>query len=302
MEKPTIITIGSGKGGVGKSSMVANIGTLLAHNGHNVGFIDADMGGANLHQFLGIRRPAKGLQDFLAGREPDLKSVVIETSVPNTWLISGASDILELANPRFGQKQKIITQLKKLTADYILIDLGAGADTNVVDFFAAFPIGILVTDSLPTSIENAYGYLKNGIIRGVSRLFPGRNDIKGFIRRFSDPRVEGGFITFTDFIQALRAALPREAEQITDWLIARRTFFIMNMVKNQEDVVIGKRFTDIVKKYLSIKLYFIGSMVATPDIPRSIREMKPALDCNPSEQTNSCITGIVNNLLALVEE
>ena len=88
-----------------------------------------------------------------------------------SWLISGASDILELANPNFAQKQKIINNLKKLDADYILVDLGAGSSFHVTDFFAAFPYGIIVTDGLPTSIENAYGYLKNGIIRGMVRLF-----------------------------------------------------------------------------------------------------------------------------------
>jgi flagellar biosynthesis protein FlhG len=301
MQKPVIISMGSGKGGVGKSSMLANIGTFLAQKGYRVGFIDADLGGANLHLCLGVRRPAKGLQDFLLNREPDLANVTIETAIPNTWLISGASDILELANPRYNHKQRIINNLRKLPADFIFVDLGAGTDNNVVDFYAAFPNGILISDSLPTSIENAYGYIKNGITRGVLRLFPGHEDIKSFVSRFSNPKTEGGFITFSDFLQALRVAFPKEAQLIVDWLVSRRTFFILNMVKSQEDIIIGKRFTDIVKKYLTMKLYYIGYMVATPEIPQSIRDMRPLVSCSPSDAPLACITSITNNLLALLE-
>jgi flagellar biosynthesis protein FlhG len=248
-----------------------------------------------------VRRPAKGLQDFISGREGKLADVAVETAIANTWLISGASDIMELANPKYGQKQKIISQLRKMEADYIFVDLGAGTDANVVDFFAAFPNGILVSDSLPTSIENAYGFVKNGIVRGIQRLFPGRTDIREFLQRFSDPKTTDGLVTFNDFITALRQAFPAEAQQIVDWIVSRRTYFILNMVKSQEDVVIGKRFTEIVKKYLTMKLYYIGYMVATPDIPQSIREMRPCVAARPGEQTVNCITSITNNLLALVE-
>ena len=178
MKEPIIISIGGGKGGVGKSTISANIGTALSQKGFNVGFIDADLGGANLHLCLGVKRPRVGLQDFIKGNYKSLNEVAVPTLVEKSWLISGASDILELANPNFAQKQKIINNLKKLDADYILVDLGAGSSFHVTDFFAAFPYGIIVTDGLPTSIENAYGYLKNGIIRGMVRLFPGKLSFK----------------------------------------------------------------------------------------------------------------------------
>ena len=178
MTNPIIVSVGGGKGGVGKSTVTANIGTLLVRKNFSVGFIDADLGGANLHLCLGVRRPETGLQDYIRGNSKQLRDIAVSTKIPNSWLISGASDILELANPKFAQKQKIIRNLAKMDADFLFVDLGAGSDNNVTDFFAAFPFGVIVTDGLPTSVENAYGFLKNSILRGLSRLFKGNSGIQ----------------------------------------------------------------------------------------------------------------------------
>ncbi len=171
MKDPIIISIGGGKGGIGKSTITANLGASITLKGYSVGYIDADLGGANLHLCLGVKRPPAGLQDYISGRFKKLNDIAVTTAIPNSWLVSGASDFLELANPNYAQKQKIINNLKKMDADYILVDLGAGSDYHVTDFYAAFPYGIVVADGLPTSIENAYGFLKNGTIRGLVQTF-----------------------------------------------------------------------------------------------------------------------------------
>lgn len=129
MQDPIIVSVGGGKGGVGKSMVTANLGAVLSQKGFRVGFIDADLGGANLHSFVGVKRPLSGLQDFLAGRSKSLEEVACKTAIPNTWLISGASDIMDLADPKFSQKQRIISHLKNMKADFIFIDLAAGKKT-----------------------------------------------------------------------------------------------------------------------------------------------------------------------------
>ena len=299
MKNPVIISFGGGKGGVGKSTMASNIGALLAQKNSSIGFIDADLGGANLHLCLGVKRPKYNLQDYLSGRVKNLSDITEKTSVKNSWLISGASGILELANPHFNQKQKIINNIKKLDVDYILVDLGAGSNTNVTDFFAAFSNGIIISDGLPTSIENAYGFLKNGIIRGITRLFPGRKDLKNHFRNFSDPQREGGFATVNEMLAFLNHQYPEETHKIREWLANRKTFLILNMVKNKEDISVGKKFSEIVKKYLTINLRFLGYLIYEPEMRRSTREMKPLVLSNPPEKAMDCFNAITENLLAL---
>jgi len=286
---------------VGKSTLASNIGALLAQKDFSVGFIDADLGGANLHLFLGVKRPKFSLNDFLSGRARSLSEITEKTSVDNSWLISGASDILELANPQFSQKQKIIHNLKKLDADYIFVDLGAGSGSNVTDFFAAFNNGVIICDCLPASIENAYGFLKNGILRGILRLFPGRTDMRDVLKKFSDPHGENGFATITEMLSFLGPAHPREATLIKEWLAQRKTFLILNMIKSQEDIGVGKKFSEIVKKYLQVTLHLLGYLTYEPEMRRSTREMMPLVMSNPSETAMECLNAITENLITLTK-
>ena len=302
MKQPIIISVGGGKGGIGKSTVVANIGAILARRGHAVGFIDADFGGANLHTFVGVPRPQKGLHDFLAGRVTHLHDVTIPTSIPGSWLISGASDILELSNPKFAQKQRIIHHLSSLPADYILIDLGAGTDFHVADFFASFQYGVIVSDSLPTSIENAYGFLKNGIIRGLLRQSAEHAELSSIINAFSDPhRSPQTIATVSEVFTALAQRFPADAKRMKLWLHSKRTFLILNMVKENNDIGVGERFVAMVKKYLDIKVTYIGYVAYSSQIRESIREMKPVVMTERSAAVTACFEAIAANLLALTK-
>lgn len=302
MNNPVIISIGGGKGGVGKSTITANIGSLLIRSGRSVGFIDADLGGANLHLCLGVRRPGAGLQDYVSGKYKTLNEVAVSVQEQKGWLISGASDILELANPNFSQKQKIIRNLAKMEADYILVDLGAGSDNHVTDFFAAFPFGIIVIDGLPTSIENAYGFLKNGILRGLARLFTGRPEIQNCIKRFRDPHGGRPFATIGEMLEGLKNDFPEAVTDMRVWLQRRKTFLVLNMVKDTEDVRVGERFAEMVKKYLNISMYYIGYVLLSPDVRRSIKAMRPLVEFQTDSSAVECFVSITNNLMALTGE
>lgn len=296
--EPVIISIGGGKGGVGKSTVSSNLGAALVRCGYSVGYIDADLGGANLHTCLGMRRPALSLQNFLTGECKSLSDVAVNTPVPKTWLISGAGEFLELANPNFGQKKKILNGIKTLEADYILVDLGAGSHTIVSDFFAAFPHNITVTDCLPTSIENAYGFLKSGIFRGLMRLFPGRDDIKKLIKAYTNPKSSKTAPTLDNMFDQLRSKCPGEVKTMRDWLDSRRLFLVPNMVRGQGEIMVAEGFTGIVQKYLSVSLRYIGYSINTPEIRTSLQKLGPAVVQNDPKMAE-CFTAIARNLVAL---
>jgi flagellar biosynthesis protein FlhG len=301
MSNPVIISVGGGKGGVGKSTITANIGALLVRKEFNVGFIDADLGGANLHLCLGVRRPKTGLQDYINGTYKTLQEIAIPTIIPKTWLIGGASDILDLANPNFAQKKKIIKNLSGMDADFILVDLGAGSDNHVTDFFAAFPYGIIVTDGLPTSIENAYGFLKNGILRGLTNLFTGQKELQNCLKKFVDPKSHKTYGTISEMLDGLNAIYPDEVALMRSWLSQRKTLLILNMVKEPDDVKIGIRFVEMVKKYLYINMYYIGYIILTPDMRKAIKSLRPLVEQNPESLAVTCFESVTNNLLTLTK-
>lgn len=167
---PEIYPIGGGKGGVGKSFVSASLGALLAGRGMKVALIDLDLGASNLHTFLGMPAPANGLNRFLDRIISQLENAVVPTPVGNLNFISSCHCSMEIANLYYAQKIKLISAIKKLPFDYIFLDLGAGTNFNTLDFFLTESRGIIICTPEPTSIENAFRFIKAVYLRKLKQI------------------------------------------------------------------------------------------------------------------------------------
>lgn len=154
-----VITVTSGKGGVGKSSVSVNLAIALSRIGHRVIIIDADFGLANVEVMLGIR-PRYNLADLMF-RGKSL-SDIITVGPENIGFISGGSGIQELTNLSRDQIVYLIQKLVELDekADIIIVDTGAGIADAVLEFVAASSEVLLIATPEPTSITDAYALLK----------------------------------------------------------------------------------------------------------------------------------------------
>ena len=154
-----VITVTSGKGGVGKSSISVNLAIALSKLGKRVVILDADFGLANVEVMLGIR-PQNNLADLIF-RGKSLADIVTK-GPENIGFISGGSGIQEMTNLQRSQIVYLIQKLVELDhqADIILIDTGAGITDSVIEFVAASSEVLLVSTPEPTSITDAYALLK----------------------------------------------------------------------------------------------------------------------------------------------
>jgi len=154
-----VITITSGKGGVGKSNMAVNLAIALSRLGKRVVILDADFGLANIEVMLGIR-PQYNLADLMF-RGKTLTDI-ITPGPENIGFISGGSGIQELTNLTRDQIVYLIQKLVELDerADIIIIDTGAGIADSVLEFVAASTEVLLIATPEPTSITDAYALLK----------------------------------------------------------------------------------------------------------------------------------------------
>ena len=159
-----VITVTSGKGGVGKSSLSLNLAIQMSRLGKRVVIFDADFGLANIEVMLGIR-PQYNLADLMfRGRE--LREIITE-GPEKICFISGGSGIQELARMNREQVMYLTRKLAELDAyaDVIIIDTGAGISDNVLEFVVASSEVILVATPEPTSITDAYALLKDPFCR-----------------------------------------------------------------------------------------------------------------------------------------
>ena len=170
-----VITVTSGKGGVGKTSLSVNLAIQLRRLGKRVVVLDADFGLANIEIMLGIR-PQYNLADLMF-RGKSMNDIV--TYGPEgIGFISGGSGINEMANLTRDQVFRLIQKMAELDqqADVIIVDTGAGIGDSVLEFVAASAEVLLVATPEPTSITDAYALLKS--LNRNSSYKPGKTVVK----------------------------------------------------------------------------------------------------------------------------
>lgn len=154
-----IISIASGKGGVGKSSMCVNMGIALSALGYRVLVIDADFGLANVDVMLGVS--SKYNMGHLLRGERTIEEI-IQVGHGGVRFISGGSGVFELLQMDELQLNNILKDLMRLSdpADIILFDLGAGISDNILRLIASSTETIVITSPEPTAILDAYALVK----------------------------------------------------------------------------------------------------------------------------------------------
>ncbi len=269
----TIIAIGGGKGGVGKSFFASNLACGLAENGRSVILVDADLAGANLHILFGIKYPERTLADYLKKNVATFADILLPTQLPNLSLICGASDLLEIANPQYAQKQKIISEITRLNADTIVIDIGAGSSLNNLDFFNAADTGIIVTTPSPTALQNAYAFLKMAVHRRILALFTGDTSLKHEVTTaFND---KDRFRNIKQIFEHLKGIDPTKAEQANTLLGESRYQLIVNMATESEGQRVNKALGGVAYQYLNVNIPLLGVLAYNVNVENSIRKMKP---------------------------
>ena len=157
-KKTRIITVASGKVGVGKTNMSVNMALAYARIGKKVVVMDADLGLANVNVMLKMI-PKFSLYHVIR-KQKSMKEILVETEY-GISIVPGASGFSKIANLTEDERQNFIEELNTLqNADIIIIDTSAGVHSNVLDFIAAADDVVIITTPEPTAITDAYGLIK----------------------------------------------------------------------------------------------------------------------------------------------
>jgi flagellar biosynthesis protein FlhG len=290
-----ILAIGGGKGGTGKSLITASIGICLAARGNDVLLIDADLGTANLHTFLGLEPPKLGLSDFVSRKESTISGVITKTGVNNLKLISGAKDMIGIANLSYGQKVKVLNNIKKLNYRYILLDLGPGTSFNILDFFLISHCGILITSPEPTSIENTYRFTKGLLFRYLRKTISKkvvRSIIDNGIRQRNGHKFESIF----DLLEKIETIEPGLGDAISHYLSTLDIKLIVNQTRTSKDRSIGQKMATATKKHFGIPIDFLGNVSYDNKVSRGLLQKKPLMAYLPHSRVFNELTEITQKI------
>jgi flagellar biosynthesis protein FlhG len=156
---PRVISVTSGKGGVGKTSVVANLAMSLAARGERVLLLDGDFGLANLDIMLDLK-PRGNIHDVLTGGR-ETRDILARVA-PNVDLLPASSGVMEMTQLDDEKKTKLLDMMQSLenAYDVLLIDTGAGISGDVTWLNATAGEIIVVATPEPTSIADAYALMK----------------------------------------------------------------------------------------------------------------------------------------------
>ena len=293
-----VIAVGGGKGGIGKSLLSANLGIALARRGAKVVLVDLDLGGANLHTCLGVGQPKVTLSDFIDRRVQSLEDVLVPTPFERLSLVSGAMDGLDAANPRHAQKSKLIRNLRLLDVDYVLLDLGAGTAFNVLDFFLVADTGVVVMLPEPTSIENAYRFIKAAFFRRLQALAP-EDDFAHLVGQALAPRQGQLGRTPWDVVADLRTREPEKAARLEQALGGFHPWVIVNQARTRADFDVGPTVASAWKKFFGLELGYLGAVNHDDAVWQAVRARRSLLDAFPDSAAASGVLRVAENLIAL---
>ncbi len=289
--------IGGGKGGVGKTLISANMAVTLARSGARVIAVDLDLGGANLHTCLGTDAENKPcLTDFFEKRVSSLSELVIPTGIENLGIISGAADAVSIANLAHTQKHKLLSKLSTLNADFILLDLGAGTAFNTLDFFLFADVGILAVLPEPTSVENAYRFVKSLFYRRL-KLVERDHDVRGLIDSIMERKAELQISTPADLLRQIERESPLTGGIVREAIGGFDLKFILNQVRTQADAEIGYGIRNVCRKYFGMNIDFLGYLEYDSSVWQSVRRRRPLAVEFPSSPIMPKIQNFVSTML-----
>lgn len=292
-----IWAIGGGKGGVGKTLITANFAITLAKAGATVTLVDLDLGGANLHTALGVEASEKTLTDLFSPDVKSLADIAAPTSVPNLSLISGAQDSLNVANLPHAQKQKLLNKLRQLPSDYVILDLGAGTSYNTLDFFLSADVGILVVLPEPTSIENAYRFIKACFYRKLKNI-EYLYDARSFVDQTMNRKNELGIRTPADLLRALEEQFPEVGSKVRSAVARFDIKLVVNQSRTETDAEVGFGVRNVCKKYFGFNLDYLGHLEYDSAVWQSVRRKRPLTIEFPSSPLVPHIQKMVGHIVA----
>lgn len=270
--KTTIIPIASGKGGVGKTFFTANLAIALAERGHPTIAVDMDLGGSNLYFFLGLPNRFPGIGDFLKAHSAELTEMLVPTEIPNLQFLPGDGLSPFMANISHAQKIRLISNIVKLPAEYILLDLGAGTSFNTLDFFRLSSHGFVITTPEYPAIMNMMTFLKHFLLRVIEGKFARNKYICDMLHSLYKQPITDQHTNIEALRSKIAAIDGKAGETIASLCHKYRPRIVFNMGDHPDEIKISGQISTRLESTLSLEVDYFGFVFEDPAVRQSVKK------------------------------
>ena len=278
---PVIIPIAGGKGGVGKTMLCANLAIALSRLGKETVAVDLDLGGSNLHSYLGLGNIYPGIGDYIKHRGTELEDYLVPVENDNLTFLPGDGVNPFMANIAYNQKKRLLTAIKGLNADFILLDLGAGTSYNVLDYFALSNHGILAATPEFPSVISILGFLKNFLFRRIEHALKKDSAVTRLLTDIYNRPMGDEPVTIPLLMDEISKTHPKAGETISALSADIRPGIAFNMGQSPDDLSVIKRLAGGMNKVLGVQADYIGFVFSDPRVATAIKNREPLLTVYP---------------------
>jgi flagellar biosynthesis protein FlhG len=290
---PMIVSVASGKGGVGKSMVVSNLGLLLSRKGQRVILVDMDIGGANLHILFGLFHPPSTLTDFFTNNQKSLNEIAHPIAGSSSLrLIPGTGETLITANLQHARKKRLIRHLQKLDADIILVDVGAGTSYHALDFFLLADYFLAVATPDPTSVLDLYRFIKLAAIRKVLTAFSARDPV-------AEALLDKDFHSVSEVLEAVGRTSESGVEIAQQALEGFQPALILNRMTTKSRIN-TLHLQHLLKQDVGTNLSVLGNIPEDAHVQQSILKYLPVVELAPTSPAATAFNQLAEKVLEMV--
>lgn len=288
-----IISVASGKGGVGKSVVAANLAFALAKRGKQVVLADLDIGGSDAHVLVGLLHPTLTMTDFLDHRVKCLDELALPLPLhPSLRIIAGTGDTLATANMAYSQKKRLIRTFQDVHADVIVADIGAGTSYHALDFFLMADHHLAVATPDPTSVLDLYRFIKLAAIRRVLSMFLMRDVMaEGLANR--------DYCSVEEVLEVAGKTDESGRTIAESTLRAFQPALILNRTSGRARVNVPQ-LKNLLKEYVGGDLSLLGEIPEDPAMEQALRAYVPVIQHSPSSPAALALGRIADGLIAML--
>jgi flagellar biosynthesis protein FlhG len=227
----------------------------------------------------------------------DIEKLVIDTPIPNLRIIAATDGNLATPQPSHSRRVRFMRALRDIEADFVFIDLGAGTHAAVMDYFMIGEDGVVVITPEPTSVENAYSFIRAAFYRRL-RLAMVSHDMRKVVAVAMDQHNERGIRTPLDLLREIESSDPAEGRRFMQTMKAFRPRILINEVCTAEDVKLGFAVRSVCRKYFGIDCEYLGYINHGEEARKSVRARRPLVDEYPRSDAAIYLSRIARKLLA----
>ena len=225
----------------------------------------------------------------------DPLDLVVETPVAGLGLIAATHGNLAASQPEASRRIELLQRLRGLSCDFVFVECGAGAHPATIDYFLVGDEGLLVLHPEPTSLENAYAFLRAAFYRRM-QLVMQKHDVRERVREAMDQRNVRGIRTPLDLLREVESMDPEEGRRFARAMRSFRPRIVVNEVESAEEVKLGFSVRSVCRKFFGIEADYVGYVNRDPAVREAVLARRPLVEVRPKSDAAVYVQRIARRL------